>query len=197
MDPLADAVRRLVRLCVASDAPPEVRDAAVAELESVAERLEAHALRPDKMPSLPDMHDLQAAFHSDPVVGAKNPIAPPVEIWVEGREVHGRVTFQRQYEGPPGYVHGAIVAAVFDLFLGAANLAAGNTGMTGTLTIRYLRPTPLYQEILIEASQIAVEGRKTFVGGRFLHGAQVTAEAEGVFVSLRDTRAAEYFQKKA
>ena len=197
MEQLADAVRRLVRLSVASDAPREEVEAAVAELGAAADRLEAYALRPDKLPSLPDLHELQAAFHSDPVIGVRNPIAPPVEAWVEGRKAYGRVTFERPYEGPPGYVHGAIVAAVFDLFLGLANLAAGNTGMTGTLTIRYLRPTPLYKEILIEASQIAVEGRKTFVGGRFVHDAKVTAEAEGVFVSLRDARAAEYFQPKA
>jgi acyl-coenzyme A thioesterase PaaI-like protein len=194
---LAGAVRRLIALSVSTDAPDAVGEEAVAELEAVAARLEDHPQRPGKQPVLPDLKDLQATFSADPVIGGRNPIAPPVEAWVEGHQVHGRVTFGRPYEGPPGYVHGAVIAAVFDLMAGLANLAAGNAGMTGTLTIRYLRPTPLFEEILIECAQVGAEGRKTFIGGRFLHGSKVTAEVEAVFVSLMDTRAAEYFQRKA
>ncbi|MEX2459669.1 MAG: PaaI family thioesterase [Actinomycetota bacterium] len=194
---LADAVRRLIRLAVATDAPPEVLEEAVAELEAVADRLESHPRRGAKEPILPDLKELQATFSADPVIGVRNPIAPPVEAWVEGHDVHGRVTFERPYEGPPGYVHGAVIAAVFDLMCGLANLAAGNAGMTGTLTIKYLRPTPLDREIHIECRQIGAEGRKTFIGGRFLDGSKVTAEVEAVFVSLMGTRAAEYFQRKA
>ena len=195
-EPLADVVRRLIAEAVGSEAPPEVLEAAVADLEAVVSRLEAAPRRPDKVPHLPELRDLRTSFAADPVVGGRNPLAPPVDAWIEGRQVHARATFSRQYEGPPGYVHGGVIAGVFDMICGLANLASGNHGMTGTLTIRYLRPTPLYTEILIEGSAVGRDGRKNFVSARFLHDAKVTAEADGVFVELGDRHAREYFSRE-
>ena len=82
------------------------------------------------------------------MVGFANPVAPPIEVWaVEGedgrREIRGRATFDYQYEGPPTCVHGGVIAEVFDEMLGISNLLVGQGAMTGTLTIRYRRPTPL------------------------------------------------------
>jgi acyl-coenzyme A thioesterase PaaI-like protein len=194
---LADAVRRLIAQAVGSQAPPEELEATVAELEAIAERLEAAPRRPDKVPTLPDLRELKTAFAADPIVGARNPLAPPVDAWIEGHEVHARATFGRQYEGPPGYVHGGVIAGVFDMICGLANLASGNHGMTGTLTIRYLRPTPLHTEILMEASAVGREGRKNFVSARFLNGTKVTAEADGLFIELGERHAQEYFTRAA
>ncbi len=47
------------------------------------------------------------------------------------------------YEGPPTCVHGGVIAELFDELLGISNILAGPGAMTGTLTIRYRRPTPL------------------------------------------------------
>ncbi len=51
--------------------------------------------------------------------------------------------FDWAYEGPPTCVHGGVIAEVFDEVLGAANIVAGVRAMTGTLTVRYRKPTPL------------------------------------------------------
>ena len=40
-----------------------------------------------------------------------------------------------------------MIAETFDEMLGAANIVAGNPGMTGTLTIRYRKPTPLRTDL--------------------------------------------------
>ena len=56
--------------------------------------------------------------------------------------------FNAAYEGPPGNVHGGMVAAAFDEVLGMAQSLSGNAGFTGTLTIRYRSPTPLYEPLL-------------------------------------------------
>ena len=59
------------------------------------------------------------------------------------REIRAEAWFDFAYEGPPTCVHGGVIAETFDEVLGAANMVAGNPGMTGTLTVRYRKPTPL------------------------------------------------------
>ena len=65
----------------------------------------------------------------------------------------------RPYEGPPGHVHGGFVAAAFDEVLGFVQSTTGQPGMTGTLTIRYRKPTPLDTDLRFEATVQRVEGR--------------------------------------
>ena len=193
---LADAVRKLIDHLVDAEAPPEVFEEAAAEVERLAEFLGPHPRRGPKQPSLPDLQNLQSHFWRDPVVGRSNPIAPPVEIEISEGLVQGRVTLGFAYEGPPGYAHGAVIAGVFDQILGLANLASGNVGMTGTLRVRYRRPTPLHTGLLFEGWADRVEGRKIYTEGRVLAGDKVTAEAEGVFVNLLYQRAVELFPRR-
>lgn len=192
---LADAVRAVIDHLVGADAPDDVFDDAAARIEEVAARLEGFPAIGNKPVGMPGFDDLQAVFWRDPTIGRANPIAPPVEITVDGTTVHGRARFHHGYEGPPGYVHGAVIAACFDQVLGLANLAAGNAGMTGTLTIRYRRPTPLGVDVLFEARTEGTEGRKIFTAGTARVADEITAEAEGVFVNLSAERAHGYFLK--
>ena len=190
---LADAVRHLIEITTTSDAPAEELERAAAEVVGLAERLAPHPRHGPKQPHLPDLRDLQRTFWRDPVIGRSNPIAPPVDVEIRGEVVTGRANLGLAHEGPPGYVHGAVIAGVFDQILGLANLASGNVGMTGTLTIRYLRPTPLSTDLVFEGKTESVEGRKIFVTGTLHAGGTLTAEAEGVFVNLLQPRAVEYF----
>ena len=81
-------------------------------------------------------------------------------------------------------VHGGFVAATFDEVLGFVQSLGGNPGMTGTLTVKYRRPTPLHTELIIEAELVRIDGRKIFTEGRILANGVVTAEAEGLFISI-------------
>jgi len=119
------------------------------------------------------------------ITGASNPLSAPLHIWLDGDRVRGWAEYAHQYEGPPGCVHGGFVAAAFDDLLGAAQTLAGIAGFTGTLTIRMLKPTPLLRRIDYEGGVDRVEGRKIFAWGKARHGADVVAEADGVFVSPR------------
>ena len=60
---------------------------------------------------------------------------------VDGDTVTGHVTFGRAYQGPPGQVHGGVIAGVYDQVLGLANFVVGRPGFTGTLSVRYVAPT--------------------------------------------------------
>jgi acyl-coenzyme A thioesterase PaaI-like protein len=129
----------------------------------------------------------QDFFPMSPMIGFANPVAPPIEVWpVEGeggqREIRGRVTFGYAYEGPPTCVHGGIIAALFDEVMGAANIITENPGMTGTLTVRYRRPTPLLAPLEIVARFTGTERRKVFTWAGIYHDGALTAEAEGIFI---------------
>lgn len=121
-----------------------------------------------------------------PLCGHSNPIAPPLEMWAEGDTAFARVTMGWRYEGPPECVHGGFVAALFDEFLGMAQFMGGHPGMTGTLTIKYRRPTPLNVPLEMSAWIERSEGRKTFVHGKIEANGTLTAECEGIFI--RPTR---------
>ena len=119
-----------------------------------------------------------------PVIGLGNPVAPPLSFRAEDGKVVGTGSFGMQYEGPPGHVHGGFVAAALDELLGMAQTLSGKSGMTGTLTVRYRRPTPLYKQLRFTAWVDRIEGRKIFTSGTIHDGETLCAEAEGVFISV-------------
>jgi acyl-coenzyme A thioesterase PaaI-like protein len=184
---LAKAMREVIDRLVTSDAPEaELRGAADA-LERYARRLASHPRRvlPAGFAETANAGDVGAFFDYSPLIGLSNPMAPPIALRIdEGNIVRGNVTFGVAYEGPPGHVHGGFVAAAFDEVLGFAQSTTGHPGMTGTLTIRYRRPTPLNRELRFEARVLRVEGRKIFTEGQLYAGELLTAEAEGLFLSV-------------
>lgn len=123
---------------------------------------------------------------TSPIGGRFNVVAPPLRLYFEGDTAYGAGTFGQQYEGPPGHVHGGYVAAAFDDVLGMAQAISGMSGMTGTLIVRYRRATPLHTEVIFRANLDRVEGRKIFVTGTVHHGDELCAEAEGVFIQVRE-----------
>ena len=79
-------------------------------------------------------------------------------------------------------VHGGYVAAIFDQFMGMAQIIGKQPGMTGTLNVRYLRPTPLNTELQLAAWLERLEGRKTIIKAEMRNGATVTASCEALFI---------------
>jgi acyl-coenzyme A thioesterase PaaI-like protein len=189
---VAAALRRVGAVTIGQPLEDEDLHRAGDELAAVADRLEAAAevsKRRRKTPGqagFPGVHP-QDHFPTSPMIGFANPISPPVEVWaVHGedgqREIRGRVTFDYQFEGPPTCVHGGVIAELFDELLGLSNILNGLGAMTGTLTIRYRRPTPLLAPLELGARNIGRDGRKVFAWGGLYHDGELTAEAEGVFV---------------
>ena len=187
-------VRRLTNLLVGGSFADADLDAAAADLGRLADRLAAtagHGRRPRVMPD-PAGHP-QDFFPTSPIVGHANPLSPPVAVWAvrgdDGRpELRGRARFGYAYEGPPNCVHGGVIAETFDELLGAANIPTGRAGMTGTLTVRYHRPTPILAELDLVARQTHIEGRKIFAWAGIYHDGELTAEGDGVFIELAPQR---------
>ena len=128
-------------------------------------------------------------FPYSPYVGTLNPIAPPIDFATvvvgDRAEVHATHTFEAIMNGPPGGVHGGVVAGVFDELLGCTCVVNDVSGFTGTLSIRYASLTPLGVPITMRGWVDRVEGRKTFATGTFHHGETLCATAEGIFIGPR------------
>ena len=107
------------------------------------------------------------------------------------------MNFGSAYEGPPGCVHGGVIASAFDEVLGFAQSMTGRPGMTGTLVTKYRQPTPLRTELRFEASVTRSQGRKNFAEARLYAGEMLCAEAEAIFISLSPERYAELVEAQA
>jgi uncharacterized protein (TIGR00369 family) len=91
------------------------------------------------------------------------------------------------YEGPPGYLHGGIIATLLDEAMSKANRAHGVTAMTRHMQIEYLRPVPSGSQIRIEGRVIRSHGRKHWTESQIQDsGSTILAHASGLFIALRD-----------
>src|SRR4051812_11707708 len=166
------------------------------ELVQAAEAAAAFADRLDALPERTRSWEVSEAgllprdfVAFSPVSGRSNPMSPPVVLRVEhgpprdGVEVEhyiaGEVTFGPAYEGPPGHVHGGLVAAMFDELLGFAQLSPG---FTAYLHVNYRKPTPLNAPLRLAAWVESQEGRKRLVRGECRSGDTLLSDAEGLFI---------------
>jgi len=188
---LADVLRRLIRLSVSTAPSPEVTRELTDQLTAVADRMEMHLpdvplprfVSPDE-DGPPRDPPLGASMPFDLIVGRFNPLALPVTLEFDPPKALGRATFDVAYEGAPGCVHGAALAATFDIILTAANAVAGATGPTVRLSLRFRRPTLIGEEAVFEGWVTEVTERRIFSLGRIVQGGVVTVEAEGEFAIL-------------
>jgi len=200
---VGDVLREIIDRLVDTRAGVEDLNEVTAELETVAARLRQfdHGRRYDsygeaanasvETPTpVDDDADAPAppSGHVDfsPLLGRANPLAPPMEFYLDddGPKVCANVTFGHAYEGPPGHVHGGLIAAALDELLGATQALSGSPGMTAQLDVSYRAPTPLHVPLRFESTLDDVVGRKIYTSGRVFNGDTLCAEATGLFISI-------------
>lgn len=138
-----------------------------------------HRAEPQRYPTIAGLY-----YELSPLIGQSNPLAVPLKIWVEGTTIHGEVKPGWQYEGPPGSLHGGFIAAIFDEFLGLGQRITGNSGFTGTLSVRYHNLTPLHIQLRLVGKVKSVEGRKKTLLAEMWAGEVLTASCEGLFIDV-------------
>ena len=183
---VADAIRVVLHRMVQSSAPNEVIETAAADLEAVADRFAAYSNKSmyEGFAESANAGEPFGFFDHSPMLGRANPLAPPIQLWLDGDRMVGTARFGAAYEGPPGCVHGGYVAAAFDEVLGSTQSLSGRPGMTGRLTVHYRSPTPLETELRFVGWLESVEGRKILTKGELWAGERLCAEAEGLFISI-------------
>jgi hypothetical protein len=185
---MADAIKQLTEALVTSSP-------SVGEMHDIADKLEAAAADFGTSTRIYGRRSWaetgehgnygQISHELNPVAGWSNPVAPPVNSWIEGEKALGSCQCGWAYEGPPGSVHGGFVAAIFDQFLGTSQQLGGQPGMTGYLHVSYHNRTPLNTELKLEAYLVKVEGRKTIMRAEMYAEGVMTASCEGLFVQPR------------
>jgi acyl-coenzyme A thioesterase PaaI-like protein len=190
MGELAGAVRRVLAATVTNRAPADLVGEAARRVAAIAADLEGYV--PDPPPPVthmapgPDagMAGLAERMPFDVVIGRCSPLALPLSLEFDPPFARARGTFTSPYEGPPGCIHGGVIAASFDIALSAAAVIAGAAGPTVSLGLRYRRPTLLREEVVFEAEVERREGARTHTVGRLLQRGEVTVEAQAVFAAI-------------
>ena len=190
---LADEMRRIIARLAVVRPPAE-------ELERAADVAANFADRLDELPERGQSWEVSEAglqpgdfVGFSPVSGRSNPMAPPVALKVhrgaprDGIDsdfhITGAVKFGPAYEGPPGHVHGGLIAAMFDELLGFAQLSPG---FTAYLHVNYRKPTQLNSDMKLLAWVERTERRKRIVKGECYMGDTLLTDAEGLFIAPRD-----------
>jgi len=188
---LSDSVRRLIAALVATSAPTDVLDGARAQVDGIVAALEPFAARSryDESRGLTVLPAGTPVFEHHPFLGPSNPMAPPVRIERGADQVTASLRFDLRHEGMPGYAHGGWIAAIFDQVLAVAAAAlAGRPAMTGTMTIRFVAPTPIDVPLSYVATAEITGARTVRVRAELLHGTVVTARSEGIMVQSKTPR---------
>lgn len=177
--PLADAVRELVDATIRTEADDDVVATARTAIEAVTRSLRERT-RPVGVSYRVEDRPLSLG---NAAVGVCNPIAPPIVVRHEGDgRCWSEFVLGSAYEGPPGRVHGGVSALVLDHMLGeAASDGLSKARFTGTITVKYLRGTPLGR-LRSDAWIDRSEGAKVFARGTISDADGVTVEAEGIFI---------------
>ena len=96
-----------------------------------------------------------------------------------------QVQLTHLHEGPPGYVHGGIIATLLDEAMSKLNRPLNVLAVTRNMEIDYLRPAPLHEPLLLVGHHIRREGRKLFHQAEIQQAnGTVVARAKGVFIVL-------------
>jgi hypothetical protein len=180
--PLTDAVRELIDATIRTEADQDTIGAARLAIQAATEALRSG--QRDDTQVVRYAVGGRPVVWSNAVIGLRNPIAPPLIIHhdAEGTRCWSEFTLTGAYEGPPGLVHGGVCALVLDHVLGeAASEGLTKPLFTGTITVRFVRGTPLGR-LRAEAAVERTEGIKSFVSGHLSDAEGITADAEGIFI---------------
>ena len=130
-----------------------------------------------------DVGDPNRVMPFNPATGAYNPIAPKIDMRLDGDTLIGEFAFPPNYESGPDTVQGGMVAAFYDQLLAFAVMARGRTGPTLWIRVSYLKRTPIEQPLRFEAKVDAVEEQTCTVRGACYLGDTKVSEAEAAVLA--------------
>ena len=95
------------------------------------------------------------------------------------------VNLTRGHEGPPGYIHGGIIATLIDEAMSKLNRPLDVLAMTRHMEVDYLRPCPLGVDLTLIGRHLRREGRKLYHSAELIHpDGTVLARGTGFFLVI-------------
>ncbi len=136
--------------------------------------------------------------------GGRNPRGFRIKSFRAGEEVVCTWQPESHHMAGPGVVNGGVIATLLDCHSAAAATEAAYRAegrelgtpplmvyVTASLTVNYLRPTPLGGPLNLRARATEVAGRRVVVACSLFAEGVETANDKGVFVRLREEGAGE------
>ena len=195
----AQALRRLNR-AVAGFAPDDdVLRTLARTADELARRLESapQRLKVDDMEELIALAADQGGWQRGAPVGERiefDPLSPcggrlhPSSIGLDMHRdsetsVIARVTVDPMFQGPPGRVHGGVVAMIVDEVMGTVNTVLDQRAFTARLTINLRAPAPIGTPLTFRAWLHEVSARKITILAEGHSDDGLFVEADGLFVA--------------
>lgn len=105
------------------------------------------------------------------------------------RRIRGVFRIGAEYQGGPGFVHGGIVATLLDEAMAKVNRFEKDIAVTGELTIEYLKPVRVDEELTVEGWELERNGRLRMRQGEIRNASgTVLARGRGKFVEIDPAR---------
>ena len=101
------------------------------------------------------------------------------------RRIVGRFVLGERYQGGGGIAHGGIIALLLDEAMGKVCRFREVRAVTAELTVEYLKPVRVEQEIIVEGRETEQNGRNIFMAGEIRNAAgDVLARCKARFVVI-------------
>lgn len=191
---LGQAVRRLGHAAIGHESTLDAMHSAAAELERVADALEADPRRVRDLSHFGKSLQVVArdgekllSHLARPGSGAGSPHGLDMEVRRHGDRVRARFRFGPADEGPPARAHGGMVALAFDDALGFVLNMHQIIAYTGQLSVRYQAGSPLETPLVITAWLERREGRKLFIESELREDhddAPLIATCSAIFIEM-------------
>jgi uncharacterized protein (TIGR00369 family) len=114
------------------------------------------------------------------------------------RRIRGVFRIGPEFQGGPGFVHGGIVATILDEAMAKVSRFQKEVAVTGEMTIEYLRPVRVGEELTVESWESDRNGKHRMRHGEIRNSSgRVLARARGRFVEIDPVRFREAAEKQA
>jgi len=101
------------------------------------------------------------------------------------RKIVGRFVLGERYQGGAGSGHGGIIAVLLDEAMGKVCRFREARAVTAELTVEYLKPVNVLNEIIVEGYETEQKGRNLFMAAEIRDAAgQVLARGRARFVVI-------------
>ena len=101
------------------------------------------------------------------------------------RRIVGQFVLGERYQGGGGFAHGGIIAMLLDEAMGKVCRFRDVRAVTAELTVEYLKPINVQNEIIVEGRETEMTGRNIFMTGEIRDSAGVVfAKGRARFVVI-------------
>ena len=111
------------------------------------------------------------------------------EVNESSQRITGRFRLGAEYQGATGFIHGGIIATVLDEVMSKVSRFRNVHAVTAELTVEYLRPVRVDEELRAEGFATRQDGRDLYREGEICNAAGVVlARGRGRFVIIDPER---------